>query len=101
MKLALQVDEILEQFTRKTLTKIAGEPTLETILKLEEEVQKNAATITTTLGGGNHVHLGIVMGGNEYTALTGTPFAVPQNPGYQPIFGAGITTAAQREQVTN
>ena len=101
MKNGLTVDEILDQFSKKELTKIVGEPTLDSIQKLEEEVQENASMVNTSLGGGNHGHLGMVMAAPEYLTLEGTPFAVPQNPGYQPVFGPAVNTAALREGATN
>ena len=101
MKNGLTVDEIKEQFSKKEITKISGEPNLKNVQKLEEEIQENASNIDTSLGGGNHGHLGMVMPANDYLALSGTPFAAPQNPGYQPVFGPAVSTAALREAATN
>ena len=101
MKNGLTVDEILDQFSKKELTKIVGEPTLDSIQKLEEEVQENASMVDTSLGGGNHGHLGMVMAAPEYLTLARTPFAVPQNPGYQPVFSPAVNVAALQEGATN
>ena len=101
MKNRLTTGEIKEQFLKKEITKISGEPNLKNVQKLEEETQENASNIDASLDGGNHGHLGMVMPANEYLALLGTPFAAPQNPGYQPVFGPAVNTAVLREAATN
>ena len=69
-------------FEYKILTKIKGEPTIETIAKLHKEVKRNAQKIPTTLGGGQNGYLALVIPPNVYNNIPGTtPFIRPQNPG--------------------
>ena len=50
-----------EKFPFKTLNPIIGEPTYELINHLTQEIYSNASSIPSTLGGGRHGHLGVVM----------------------------------------
>ena len=101
MKNRLTADKILDQFSKNELTKIVGEPTLDGIQKLEEEAQENASMVDASLGGGNHGHFGMAMATDECLALAGTPFAKPQNPGHQQVFGPAINVAPLQEGTTN
>ena len=80
MKNGLTADEIKEQFSKKERTKMSGEQNFDDTQKLEEEAQENASNIDTSLGNGNHGHIGMVMAPDNYLALAGAPFVVPQNP---------------------
>ena len=53
--------KIDENFPFKTLTPIIGEPTYESINHLTQELYSNASSIPSTLGGGRHGNLGLVM----------------------------------------
>jgi len=53
-----------------------------------------AATIPTTIGGGNHGHAGIIIEPAKYLIMTGeTVFAQPGNPGIYPA-GLALNAAA-------
>ena len=43
-------------FQHSELTRIQGEPTTASLINLQNEVKSNAASVHTTLGGGNHDH---------------------------------------------
>ena len=59
---------------------------------------ENAASVPTTLGGGNHGHLALVMNPARYLALSGgAPFIPPRNPGPVPVPPTPFMTAAQME----
>ena len=69
-------------FEYKTLTKILGESTIDSIARLHKEVKRNAQKILTTLGGGQNGYLGLVIGQNLYNNVRGTrPFLRPEDPG--------------------
>ena len=80
-------------FQFENLTPINGEPDFETILKLKNEVKANAQSVPTTLGGGNHGLLGLVINPVEYALVSNTPFTSEPYPGAL-TFPAG-TTALQ------
>ena len=61
---------------------------------LEKELIAIAATIPTTIGGGNHGHAGIIIEPAKYLIMTGrTVFAQPGNPGIYPA-GLALNAAA-------
>jgi hypothetical protein len=61
---------------------------------MQRELYQQAMAIETTLGGGEHGHLGLLLTPAQYAALPGPPpaFTAPANPG---IFLAAAGTAAQ------
>ena len=56
-------DSYFEHLVR---TKIRGEPTYETLHHLKNELKANASSVPTTLGGGNHGYLGMILMSSEY-----------------------------------
>ena len=82
------------------LTKIHGEPSTATLLELRNEIRCNAQSVTTTLGGGQYGHLGLVMSGTLYTALPNTQdYIRPANPG--PFNITATTTRAIEQERAN
>ena len=69
-------------FELPELTKIHGEPNSAALLDLRNEIRCNAQSVTTTLGGGQYGHLGLVMSEDLYLALPNTvPYERPEFPG--------------------
>ena len=69
-------------FQHPSLTPVRGEPTYEALSKLHQELKANANAVPTTLGGGRHGHLGLVVNQTTYDRIApNTPFARPPNPG--------------------
>eukprot|EP00957_Ditylum_brightwellii_P195788 14916738-Ditylum_brightwellii.AAC.1 len=59
---------------------------------------ENAASVPTTLGGGNHGHLALVMNPARYLALSkGAPFIPPRNLGPVPVPPTPFMTEVQME----
>ena len=54
------------------LTRIHGEPTTAGLLTLRNEVNANVMTVHTTLGGGTHGHLGLVIDVLAHALIPGT-----------------------------
>ena len=91
--MGLQAD-IREELRKETATKIHGQPTDHDVTLLEKELIAIAATIPTTLGGGNHGHAGIIVKPTKYLTMTGRiAFAPPANPGIYPA-GLALNAAA-------
>ena len=89
--------ETRKNVAEQTVTKVNGQPTNTDIDLLEEELIAIAATITTSLGGGNNGHAGMLISDLDYAAFApGTPFVPPANPGVYPI-GATNATRARME----
>jgi hypothetical protein len=69
-------------FQHKVLTRIHGKPTYESLQNLLTELKANASSVPSTLGGGLHGHLGLLISDARYAALAHTiPWASPGNPG--------------------
>ena len=78
------IDYASSYFKYKTPTPIRGEPTHKSLKRLKLELQANASSVETDLGGGNHGYLGLVLTDQEYAIIPNTqPFIAPQYP--QPL----------------
>jgi hypothetical protein len=53
--------KIRDEIRKETVTKIHGQPTSHDLTILEKEIIAILANISTTLGGGNYGHVGIIM----------------------------------------
>lgn len=95
---SLTIEQIAAKFPKKELPKIEGEPTYAVINEMIQYLYGNAATVPTSLGGGTHGHIGLVMKPATYTTLSGTPYEDPLDPGAAPRYPAGSTHAI-RDQI--
>ena len=60
---------------------IRGEPIHKLLKRLKLELQANASSVETDLGGGNHGYLGLILTDQEYATIPNTqPFAAPNYP---------------------
>ena len=91
-------DDIKTSFPFSTLDKLIGEPTYESINRLETQVIRNAATVEITLPPPHHNLSGIVEQPQVYILRTGGPFPCPAYPGDSPVFPHG-SNVAQRQQI--
>ena len=85
------IDYAASYFKYKASTPIRGEPMHKSLKSLKLELQANASTVETDLGGGNHSYLGLVLNDNEYASIPNIqPFIVPN---YLPLlFISAIST---------
>ena len=80
MKLGI-IDYASSYFKYKTPTPIRGEPTHKSLKRLKLELQANASSVETDLGGGNHGYLGLILTDQEYATIPHTaPFVPPTYP---------------------
>ena len=89
--MVLSVDNVVSKFPIKTIPTIDGEPDYNTINKIMQLLYGNAASLPTTLGGGQHGHIGIIMTPQLYTTLAATPYESPPDPGITPIHAIGAS----------
>eukprot|EP00957_Ditylum_brightwellii_P081235 6179592-Ditylum_brightwellii.AAC.1 len=59
-------------FEKPELTDVHGKPTMASLPTLRNETQANAQAVSTTLGGGRHGHLGLVMTPQDYVHVPNT-----------------------------
>ena len=86
--MGLTVDDIVAKFPVKVFPPIEGEPDYSTISQLIQGLYGNAASLQTSLGGGLHGHVGLIMPVELYTTLTAIPYEAPDNPGTIPVAAA-------------
>ena len=68
-------------FEHKVLTRINGEPNFGSLHHLLMQLKANAVSVPTTLGGGSHGFIGIILSGPTYATLAlFTPFALLAKP---------------------
>jgi hypothetical protein len=79
--MGLSVADIVAKFPVKTLPIITGEPDYATIGQIIQTLYGNAASLPTTIGGGAHGHIGLIMTTVLYATLTPTAYMVPDDPG--------------------
>ena len=80
----------------KTMPKIDGEPDYGNINMMMQLLYGNAASLPTTLGGGQHGHIGIIMTPQLYTTLANTPYESPNYPGITPTHATGVSAAIRQ-----
>ena len=91
MVAAPSVDSIRDSFPFPTLPTQNGVPTYETIKAIHMKLKSNAASIPSTLGGGNQGLLGLVLDDAVYHTFTGHHFTIPAYPGALPTIPTGST----------
>jgi hypothetical protein len=72
---------------------LTGEPTFEDLKVIRRLLNTNAMSVSSSVGGGCHGHLGIIMTNREYFAIVADVFPVPDNPGASPEVVVGMTAA--------
>jgi hypothetical protein len=79
--MGLSVADIVAKFPVKTLPIITGEPDHATIGQIIQTLYGNAASLPTTIGGGAHGHIGLIITTVLYATLRPTAYTVPEDPG--------------------
>eukprot|EP00957_Ditylum_brightwellii_P091832 6991998-Ditylum_brightwellii.AAC.1 len=79
-------EEVQSKFLYKTLPHCNREPNYEYIHDVMMVLYANAAVVPTTLGGGAHGHIGLVMKVGLYGTLSGgTAYTAPLEPVQGPL----------------
>ena len=78
------VNGVIADFLTPILSKILGEPTRESLIKIHQIISGNTASVASNLGGGWHIHLALTMTADEYLAQAGHVFVPLHKPGYYP-----------------
>jgi hypothetical protein len=94
----LSVDNIIAKFPFKIIPNIPGEPDYEAINQLVQIFYGNSASLTTTLGGRGHGHIGIITTPHLYATLTATPYMTSIDLGVLPNISVA-STAPTREMI--
>ena len=94
--MVLSVDDVVAKFPMKTMPKIDRELDYENINKMMQLLYGKSASLPTTLGGGQHGHIGIIMTPQLYTTLAITPYKSPTDPGITPTHATGASAAIRQ-----
>ncbi|KAL7486803.1 hypothetical protein ACHAW6_012408, partial [Cyclotella cf. meneghiniana] len=81
--------------------KLKGQPNDESLNLLVRELPNSVASIPTTLGGGNHGHVGMIVEKTKYMAFwnNGAKFEPPTNPSAYPTTVDKNNAAMHEKQV--
>ena len=93
------MEEIKDCFPHPHIPAQPGMPTYEIIAASHRKLKANAASVTSTLGGGNHGLLGLTILPATYQTVTGHVFVAPVNPGSLPNIAPAATQAQIGEAV--
>jgi len=87
-------------FLKPDLSPIIGKPTFESLYQLIVDLQANAQSVHSNLGGGEHGHLGLVMTPTQCAIHSTTLYDRPTHPGNLTI-PVGTTRLAAEEMERN
>eukprot|EP00957_Ditylum_brightwellii_P082580 6279099-Ditylum_brightwellii.AAC.1 len=73
-------DKIKAKFLHPTLQWVEGKPDYAAINAIMQQLYENAATISSSLEGGAHGHIGLVMEQTLYASLSATAYNPPTAP---------------------
>jgi hypothetical protein len=96
--MGLSINDIVTKFPLKNIPTITGEPDYSSINEMVQQLYGNAASLPTTLGGGAHGHIGLLMTQAIYATISATPYILPNDPGPAPTNGNAAAREAARIQ---
>ena len=84
-------------FPYETIPKINGNPTVQQLDKVREQLCANAGSVPSTNGGGQLGHTGMLLHPHEYATLSATPWTAPVYPGQTPTL-VGLQARQSEEE---
>ena len=93
------MEEIKECFPHPHISAQPGMPTFEIIAAIHRKLKANAASVSSTLGGGTYGLLGLTILPTTYQTVTGHAFFAPINLGSLPNIAPMATQAQIGEAV--
>ena len=99
--MGLSVDDIITKFPMKTFPIISGKPDYASINTMLQFLYSNAASLPTTLGGGQHGHIGLIMTHLIYATLAPTNiYTATIEPGLLSLMAAKLAVVTQETRKT-
>eukprot|EP00957_Ditylum_brightwellii_P123169 9391011-Ditylum_brightwellii.AAC.1 len=89
------VDNITKNFLHLLLPKLVEKPNYKKLYKLHKMLMANAASVSTSLGGGTNGHHALVVSDTTYRQTAGQDFPPPVNPGLTPVQPTQFMTNAE------
>ncbi len=99
--MGLSVDDIVAKFPTKSIPIINDEPDYATISNMIQLMYGNAASLSTSLGGGQHGHVGLIMTPILYATLSADPYTNPADPGPTPNIPNNATATTRENRLLN
>ena len=99
--MVLSVDDVTAKFPVKTVPIIQGEPDYTTVNNMVQLLYGNAASLPTSLGGGHHGHIGLIMTPELFATLSPTPYQNPADPGITPQHAVGASAEVRQTNFLN
>jgi hypothetical protein len=92
-------EEVEKKIGDKPVTQIVGQPSERDVTLLTKELGKLAASVKTSLGGGKHGHLGLVIEETKYTGISdgSKTFDIPAHPGSYPSTVSADAATREKE----
>ena len=80
------IQETEEYLRKESVTKIQGQPREKDVTMLVKQLGAIVRKVPTSIGGGNHGHLGLIMEDADYQQISngGVAWVTPNNPGHYP-----------------
>lgn len=91
---------IIAKFKYKTLTKIKGKPTFESMKEVTRQLGRNALAIKVSFGGGKRGCLGEVFPRDKFLVEAGVEWVVPESEGAYPNFDASATEQEKKREIS-
>ena len=91
--MATKCDESTAKYAAKTLQIISEEPDYEITNIMVQMLYGNSSALSTSLRGGEHGHIGLIMNPTLYATLSNTPYVLPPDPGIIPVIPTNTTAA--------
>ena len=91
------IDDIVTKFPTKILPPIPCKPDYECISQFNQIIYGNATILPTTLGGGEHGHVGLIMKATLYVTLSATAYVTPNEPPLTPEVPSTATSASRQQ----
>ena len=89
-------DTLLDAFPHPTIAPLEDTPTYLNLLRFQEQLIENAASVPSPLGGGSHGHSGLIIPDATYFRDTEHHFVRPVFPGVIPVVATTATAAEGR-----
>jgi hypothetical protein len=91
---------IIAKFKYKTLTKIKGKPTFESMKEITRQLGRNALAIKVSFGGSKRGCLGEVFSRERFLEEAGVEWIVPESEGAYPNFNANATEQEKKREIS-
>jgi hypothetical protein len=85
------INVIIDRFPKKP-TMIIGTPTFQTLIKLKLDLQDNASSVPSNLGGAQNGYLGLILAAPAYAAIVSADATGAPQPFIAPTFTGAVPT---------